>query len=81
MRMNKVLDQVSYQLMLHDLNTNTPFKKPSPLLLDLNPSARAHAKEVYLEKYQKNQSLILTNKDQNGLYDVLKSMGYDAESH
>jgi len=80
MRMNKVLDQVSFQLLLHDLNTNTPFKKPSQLLLDLNPSARAHAKAVYLEKYQKNQSLILTNKDQNGLYKLLKSMGYDAES-
>jgi succinoglycan biosynthesis transport protein ExoP len=80
MRMNKVLDQVSYQLILHDLNTKTPFKNPSQLLLDLNPSAKAHAKKVYLEKHQKNQSLILTNKDQNGLYEVLKSKGYDAES-
>ncbi|MEJ5961704.1 exopolysaccharide transport family protein [Pedobacter immunditicola] len=80
MKMNKVLDQVSFQLMLHDLSTNTPFKKPSQLLQELNASARTHAKEVYLEKYQKNQSLILSNEDQNGLFKVLKSMGYDAES-
>ena len=80
MRMNRILDQVSYQLIIHDLTTSSPYKTPSRLLTDLNPTSRAHALSVYRQKYQKNHSLTLSDPDQNGLYDVLKSMGYDAES-
>jgi succinoglycan biosynthesis transport protein ExoP len=79
-RMNKVLDQVSYQLIIHDLTHANSYKKRSAILLDLNASARKHALAVYRDKYKKNQSLALADSDQNGLFKVLKSMGYDAES-
>ena len=80
MRMKKVLDQVSYQLMIHDLTSPKPFKPESKLVSNLNPQARAHAIDVYRDKYDKVQELTLSNPDQNGLFQVLKSMKYDAES-
>src|ERR1700712_2508859 len=46
-KMNRILNQVSYQLILHDLTSTTPFRAPSKTLRQLNASARAHAIEVY----------------------------------
>jgi len=80
MQLKKIIDQVSYRLMLHDLTSNQPFRKPSSLLKDLNESARKHAIAVYTEKVKTMTELSLYDKDQNGLYEVLKSMGYDEES-
>src|ERR1700742_1976396 len=36
LRSKKVLDQVSYKLMIHDLTNADPYKAPSPLLKQLN---------------------------------------------
>ncbi|MET3114115.1 succinoglycan biosynthesis transport protein ExoP [Pedobacter sp. CG_S7] len=80
MRMNKVLDQVSYQLIIHDLTAKVPFKNNSKELLDLNQSVRAQALMIFREKYLKRQGLTLTSSAQNDLFELLKSMGYDAES-
>lgn len=80
MKMKKMLDQVSYTLILHDLTSEKPFKKPSKEIRDLNKSARAHAIDVYKEMYSKRQALNLWDDDQNGIYRVLTSMGYDSES-
>ncbi|OCX51581.1 hypothetical protein BEL04_16285 [Mucilaginibacter sp. PPCGB 2223] len=79
MQMKKVIDQVSYQLILHDL-TGSPanmFRKPSKDFKNLNPSARQHAIEVYTRLYNNHQALSLWDPDQNGLNRVLASMGYD----
>lgn len=80
MHMKKVVDQVSYQLILHDLTSKTPFRKPSKAFRDLNPSARKHAIEVYSRLYKNHQSLSLWDRDQSGLNMVLGSMGYDEGS-
>lgn len=80
MKLKRVLDQVSYQLIIHDLTTPQPFKPKSKLFASLNKSASEHALKVYMEKYAKAESLNLSDKDQNGLFLVLKSMRYDAES-
>lgn len=76
----KMLDQVSYQLMIHDLTSNDPFRKPSKLLEQLNPAAKKHAVDVYKDFYNKRQSLSLFNHDQKGLYNLIASMKYDSES-
>ncbi|QJD94560.1 lipopolysaccharide biosynthesis protein [Mucilaginibacter robiniae] len=76
----KMLDQVSYQLMIHDLTSATPFRKPSKLMEQLNSNAKKHAVEVYTSYYNKRQSLSLFNSDQKGLYELIKSMKYDDES-
>lgn len=73
----KILDQVSYYLIIHDLTNKTPYRQPSKLFKQLNDSARKHALETYKELYEKREPLSLTNPDQNGLYSLLTSMGYD----
>lgn len=79
-QLKKVYDQVSYKLMLHDLTSPVPFRKPSPLLKELNKSAINHAIEVYTRLYEKNEALLLSDPDQRGLNQVLVSMGYDEGS-
>lgn len=80
MQLKIVVDQVAYQLIIHDLTSNEPYRKPSKLLTDLSPDARKHAIEVYTKLYNDRAPLYLTDKDQNGLNDVLVSMKYDYES-
>lgn len=76
----KMLDQVSYALIIHDLTSSTPFKKPSKLLLTLNANSKAHALTVYKQLYNKREPLSLFNTDQSGLYRVITSMKYDDQS-
>jgi succinoglycan biosynthesis transport protein ExoP len=80
MKMNRILNQVGYQLILHDLRSGSHFKNDSKLLKELNVSARKHAIQVYTEKYNRAEGLTLSNPDQNGLYQVLSSMGYDPDA-
>jgi succinoglycan biosynthesis transport protein ExoP len=80
MRSKKMLNQVSYQLMIHDLTSNEPFRKPSKLFTQMNDQARAHALASYKDFYKNNRELSLYNEDQNGLHNLLSSMKYDDES-
>ncbi|QQL50880.1 GumC family protein [Mucilaginibacter ginkgonis] len=76
----KMLDQVSYALMIHDLTANTPFRKPSKLMVTLNPEAKSHMLDVFKQNYKKREALSLFNSDQKGIYEVMHSMGYDQET-
>lgn len=81
MQLKKIYDQVSYQLILHDLQKpDSAFRKPSSLMRDLNKDAIQHAIEVYSRLYENAEPLVLWDSDQNGLKQVLISMGYDEES-
>lgn len=80
MRSKKVLDQVSYQLMIHDLTSKTPFRKPSKTLETMNASARKHALDMFTKFYKNRQTLSLFDPDQRGLHDLLGSMKYDDQS-
>ena len=80
MQMKKMYDQVSYQLILHDLTNKKTFRKPSKLMGYLNQDARKHAIATFTELYANREPLSLWNPDQKGLNDVVASMGYDYES-
>lgn len=81
MQLKTVYDQVSYQLILHDLTSNEePFKRPSKLIQDLNTDARKHAIDVFTKSYENRTGLSLYDPDQKGLYEVIKSMGYNYEA-
>ncbi|MCD0490220.1 lipopolysaccharide biosynthesis protein [Pedobacter sp. MC2016-14] len=80
MKMKKMLDQISYKLIINDLTTSKPFRQPGKAIKDLNPNAKAHALEVYREMYRKKMPLNLWDKDQNGLFNVIKSVRYDSGS-
>ncbi len=79
-RLGKVINQVSYTLMIHDLSASQPLRPKSKLLLQLNRDARVHALEVYKDKYQHHAPLDLTDPDEAGLERVLAAQQYDAES-
>ncbi|WP_316844651.1 lipopolysaccharide biosynthesis protein [Pedobacter psychrodurus] len=78
-RMKRVLNQVSYLLIIHDLTAQKPFKPKSDLVETLNKDAITHAIAIYRQKYDKNEELDLTIPDEEGLSRVLKSMNYDAD--
>lgn len=80
MLLKKIVNQVSYSLIIHDLTSDTPYRKKSDVVEELNPAAKAHALEVYRAKYAKMESLSLWSNDEKGLYSVLESMRYDYES-
>ncbi|WP_207427313.1 AAA family ATPase [Pedobacter sp. SYSU D00535] len=80
MKMKKIIDQVSYKLIMHDLTSKEPFRKHSSLLTELDPAAKKHAYQVYKKKYQNREGLNLWNADQNGLHRLLRSMRYEEEA-
>ncbi|MDB5011840.1 MAG: hypothetical protein JWQ25_42, partial [Daejeonella sp.] len=80
MRLKRVLNQVSYQLILHDLTTKQTFKKPTVQIEDLNADARAHAIEIYKKRYLSKEPLSTFNQDEKGLQDVINSLKYDYQS-
>ncbi len=80
MRMKKMLDQVSYQLIIHDLTDKRPFRSKSSLIKDLPSSGIKHAVYIFHEKYLKTEELNLWDKEQKKLYDLISSMKYDNES-
>ncbi|MCQ6957418.1 exopolysaccharide transport family protein [Mucilaginibacter aquariorum] len=80
MKLKTLINQVSYQLILHDLQQPVPFRQPSKLFLSMNDAARKHAIEVFTDKFKKRESLSYYNKDENGLNELLRSMKYDERS-
>jgi succinoglycan biosynthesis transport protein ExoP len=77
MQLKKIVDQVSYQLMLHDLQSQTPFRPLSKEAQELSPAARKQAVAVFTKKYQNMESLSLFNGNENRLNKLLQSMKYD----
>ncbi|WP_276088396.1 lipopolysaccharide biosynthesis protein [Pedobacter sp. JY14-1] len=79
MKIKKILDQVSYQLILHDLRSTKPFRKPSKQLAALSKEERQRADNEYSALYRRSRSLNLYNVFQKQLYDLIVSMKYDSE--
>ena len=79
-KLKKVMDQVSYSLIIHDLTSSHPFRPKSKLLNQLNTAALTHALKIYQAKYQQHEALNLDNPDQAGLGNVIASQRYDEES-
>ena len=79
-KLKKLIDQVSYQLIIHDLSSPSPFRHLNHQFKNLSPEAVQHALEVYRAKLQIGEPLSLYNKDENGLNELLISMHYDERS-
>jgi succinoglycan biosynthesis transport protein ExoP len=80
MRIKKVLDKISFKLIIHDLKNGSPFIAESDLVKGLDVDARRRAIEIYEKHYLNNLALNISDKDQNKLNEILKSMGYDSET-
>lgn len=82
MKMKKIIDILSYHLILHDLKTpQYAFVKLSDEIKKLTPAERKEAIQYYTVKlYEKAP---ITTADNNGkikYYDIIRSMGYDEKS-
>jgi len=79
-KLKKLIDQVSYQLIIHDLSNADPFRKLNHDFKNLSPAAVQHALVVYKAKLVSGEPLSLYNRDENGLNELLISMHYDERS-
>lgn len=79
-QMKKIIDQVSYDLIIHDLKDSLPFRKKSKLVTYLNKDAKASAISVYEEKYKNREYLSYLDDNEKGLIEVIGSMGYDKDA-
>jgi succinoglycan biosynthesis transport protein ExoP len=80
LKLKKLIDNVSYQLIIHDLSSPHPFRKLHGQFKNLSKPAVAHALVVYREKLSNGEPLSLYAKDENGLNELLISMKYDERS-
>lgn len=81
MLLKKVVNQVSYQLMINDLSKNkAPYRKQSDLIEELSDENRKTAVDVFTQKYKKMEELSLWDQDQKALNKLMISKKYDYES-
>jgi succinoglycan biosynthesis transport protein ExoP len=80
MSLKKVLDQVSYQLLLHDLKESekNDFAKPSKLLIQMNGQMRQQAIAVITQKYKAKEELSPDKPFEKKLQTILSDMEFDA---
>jgi uncharacterized protein involved in exopolysaccharide biosynthesis/Mrp family chromosome partitioning ATPase len=79
-RCKQVVDQVSMQLMLHDLTKEHAFRQHSKLFEGMNEQAKSNARKKLAEKIDQQQSLSAYLPDEVGIIKLIKSMGYDDAS-
>lgn len=80
MLLKKIVNQVSYHLMVHDLRGKIPFRKQSDSLKKMTKEQKEEAARFLADKYNKQEELFLSQGYQNRLHKLLKSMKYDGES-
>lgn len=78
--LKKVVNQVSYQLFLHDISTDSPYHKPGKLYEKLSPKDKAALLSEVNRRYSQKQDLNLNNKEDREFLKLLESMKYDQES-
>ena len=81
MTMSKNMSILSYRLILHDLkNPKKPFKNQSDDVKELSEADRQEAIRLFEERLVKKQILTPLDNYDIELYNIVKSMGYDAET-
>jgi succinoglycan biosynthesis transport protein ExoP len=80
MKLKKLIAQVSYSLMIHDLSDPSPFRKPSKELLEMHPYEKDNALAIFKKKFASLQPLSVYDKTENTLIGLLRSMKYDERS-
>ncbi|MES2703272.1 MAG: lipopolysaccharide biosynthesis protein [Bacteroidota bacterium] len=78
--LNKIMDRVSYKLILHDLDSTKPFRKPSAELAALSPQAKEEARKTLTAYYNDRKSLNLADPKEKALSKLLKGAKYDYAS-
>lgn len=78
MKMKKIMSILSYHLIIHDLeDPKNTFRKYSEKLDSLSSAKRTEVVNRFKEKLLKKETLTLSDKGNNELYNYVASMGYD----
>jgi succinoglycan biosynthesis transport protein ExoP len=81
MVLKKVVDQVSYQLLLHDLKSpEQRFRKPGPALIALGKSGEQKYISLISQKLKNKEELLPGNKENDLIISMLTESGYDYNS-
>jgi succinoglycan biosynthesis transport protein ExoP len=78
-KLQKILDLVSYQLIIHDLTDPKPFRELSQTIKDLPEIEKRKALNAYRKKYTYKETLNQFNEEDRNLFDLINSMGYNKD--
>nr|WP_294893879.1 lipopolysaccharide biosynthesis protein [uncultured Pedobacter sp.] len=79
MKLEKITNLVSYQLMIHDLTADKPFRELSPKIKDLAEVDRRKILNTFKRKYANRETLNSFNPEDKELYDLMESMDYNSD--
>lgn len=79
-KLKKLIDQVSYQLIIHDLSSSVPFRSLDQHFRDLGDTVKDNALSIYRDKLKKGEPLSYNKPEEKALIDLLISMKYDERS-
>ena len=81
MKSRPMIEQVSYQLMLHDLRTpDKAFRGPSEDLKKLNVTERKKVIDIIDQKHERREALNINDLYERSVSLLIASMGYDFAS-
>ncbi|PRY52354.1 uncharacterized protein involved in exopolysaccharide biosynthesis [Arcticibacter pallidicorallinus] len=80
MKLKKILDQVSYKLIIHDLSSENPFRDTQSVRKESSQAEIKQMLTIFQQKYDRSEGLNLWDKQQSKLHSVLQSFDYDSEA-
>lgn len=80
MRLKRILDRVSYRIMLHDLTSTVPFHSKKQSLSELAGDKRRRTIIAFQKLLHSGRPLNLFDKEEKNLNELLQSQKYDSES-
>lgn len=82
MRLKKIMDQVSYRLILNDLKSvkDSTWRTPVNALKNMTKAEKAKAIVLITNKYKKREELVLSDPYENSLNKIIIDMGYDPDA-
>lgn len=76
----QTLDQVSYQIIIHDLTNPKPFREPSKLMAALTPAQRQQLAAEFGKLHAAHAPLLPSDQQKTTMLELLASMKYDNSS-
>ncbi|MCE7041485.1 lipopolysaccharide biosynthesis protein [Dyadobacter sp. CY312] len=81
MMLKRVMDQVSYNLLLHDLqNPDKAFRQPGAVMESLDKAGRQKYITLVSQKLKNREELLPGNKENDVIISLLEDTGYDYNS-
>ncbi len=79
MKLQKIINLVSYQLIVHDLTAEKPFRELSTKIKDLAEVDRRRILNNFRKKYANRETLNSFKAEDKELYEILESMDYNSD--